>query len=1252
MKPNFALKLSNDGVELLHRASGGWSPVGSVDFENDDVAQACADLVAKAESLEPGGLRTKLVLPDSEVRYTSIVAPGPTDEARRFQIEDEIERLTPYRIEELAYDWSVEDDYALVVIAARETLIEAETFADGYGFNPVAFVAQPEPGQFGGEPFFGETMVAPTLLPAGKHVQPDAEPIRILRNKPAKAAAPVAEVPKAEPKAEPTPEPKPAEAPKAEVAKPEAKPATPEAPKAEPKAEAPTSTPATAPAQPKVAIGSAAAATERRPSPRAIPNGIPGLGGVPVPAEPEGMGARVGSLVRRMGTRLRREQAEAAREEAAAVPQRPAAAGPLPDDIPPAPPGLKGAATFSPAKPSDTPPARPAGAGPSPVLSAKPVPTGDDTPAPAFSHRAPTAAKTEPGKASTTPAPRPAPGVAPKVETPKPVDAKADAPASEAKAADPKPEQEGAKSDVSKSDGAVAFSTRRRAPSEPAPRPAPTAATPAARPVPRPVIASTSDAPKAEANPGGRIAVLPGSKEETGPNRLMARARAAFAGAGASAAAGAATLKARRAEKAAAPVTPTEDATTAPLAAGGKNRRPAPPEAIVASSRPPATESEKNREAEALTIFGARGTQRSSGGMARRGLMAAGGALLLLVAVAIWAVYFSGGTDNTQLAANAPVEAPLEQGALAQIEAPSTLAEAGSSDSIVPPALSGPATPEDAGVVAGDETVGELAATEPEEPVTAPETTDPDQMLETLVQEALQEALPADALPDGGAPAEVAATETAPETAAPEVVEAPATETADAAAETALAQAEPDAGTAVEGEPQAGGAPEAVAATPASEAPDLASAATPEQRLSLPSQISVPSVSETAFVTPAPPPPYGTEFTFDDRGLVEATPDGALTPSGVTVYAGRPEVAPAPRPGTVLAPVAEPAPAPEETAPAETVEAAPEAVVAPEPSTEPVAAAIESAIAEAVGGDAAGAVAAPETPAVPDDTPRADPALAEFRPLPRPERISAIGEQLEAERAAQQPQEEPAPALPDEPTIDGDQAALTGGDDATLIAAASTAGAIAPANAAATRASDSTPVTELAALDGAALDETAVDGTTPGGLALSGFRPQRRPTDLVPEGAPAAATDTTEADSEPEIDLAGATPEAVAASPVPGERPGDIAERAREILASAASTAPAPAAPAATGSREPSIPTSASVAEQATDENAIRLRDVNLIGVFGSENDRRALVRLASGRVVRLRVGDRLEGGQVAAIGESELRYVVRGRNEVLRIGG
>ena len=84
MKPNFALNLSNDGVELLHRGTSGWRSLGAVKFENDDVQAGCARLVAEAEKLEPGNVRTKLILPESQLRYSTVLAPGPTDEARRF----------------------------------------------------------------------------------------------------------------------------------------------------------------------------------------------------------------------------------------------------------------------------------------------------------------------------------------------------------------------------------------------------------------------------------------------------------------------------------------------------------------------------------------------------------------------------------------------------------------------------------------------------------------------------------------------------------------------------------------------------------------------------------------------------------------------------------------------------------------------------------------------------------------------------------------------------------------------------------------------------------------------------------------------------------------------------------------------------------------------------------------------------------------------------------------------------------------
>ena len=74
------------------------------------------------------------------------------------------------------------------------------------------------------------------------------------------------------------------------------------------------------------------------------------------------------------------------------------------------------------------------------------------------------------------------------------------------------------------------------------------------------------------------------------------------------------------------------------------------------------------------------------------------------------------------------------------------------------------------------------------------------------------------------------------------------------------------------------------------------------------------------------------------------------------------------------------------------------------------------------------------------------------------------------------------------------------------------------------------------------------------------------------------------------------------------------------------------------------------MAKQATIKNAINLRQVNLIGVYGTPSNRRALVRLSSGRYKKVKVGDRIDGGQIVAIGDSELRYQKGGRNVVLRM--
>lgn len=86
-------------------------------------------------------------------------------------------------------------------------------------------------------------------------------------------------------------------------------------------------------------------------------------------------------------------------------------------------------------------------------------------------------------------------------------------------------------------------------------------------------------------------------------------------------------------------------------------------------------------------------------------------------------------------------------------------------------------------------------------------------------------------------------------------------------------------------------------------------------------------------------------------------------------------------------------------------------------------------------------------------------------------------------------------------------------------------------------------------------------------------------------------------------------------------------------------------APTTTPSRAPS-----KVAKRATDANELNLRDVNLLGTFGKTGAMRALVRLPSGRVINVAVGDRMDGGRVVAIGQGELRYVKRSNNITLNM--
>ncbi len=221
---------------------------------------------------------------------------------------------------------------------------------------------------------------------------------------------------------------------------------------------------------------------------------------------------------------------------------------------------------------------------------------------------------------------------------------------------------------------------------------------------------------------------------------------------------------------------------------------------------------------------------------------------------------------------------------------------------------------------------------------------------------------------------------------------------------------------------------------------------------------------------------------------------------------------------------------------------------------------------------------------------------------------------------------------------------------------------------------------------------------------MSGFRPRPRPEGIAPPSADDAsapvepgtvvtslrprvkpqtvitASETARQQSEAaslaaqaEAQLAAASndpsnPSLLAISRRPAPRPQDFSRAVDAAVQLAVAEAvrepepePAPAAEAAIAlpeddeepeltSAAPSAPLKGTVAKKATFVNALNLSKVNLIGVYGTDSQRYALIRQANGRFKKVRVGDRFDGGQVAAITASEVRYQKGGQLVSLKL--
>lgn len=386
--------------------------------------------------------------------------------------------------------------------------------------------------------------------------------------------------------------------------------------------------------------------------------------------------------------------------------------------------------------------------------------------------------------------------------------------------------------------------------------------------------------------------------------------------------------------------------------------------------------------------------------------------------------------------------------------------------------------------------------------------------------------------------------------------------------------------------------------------PTLDNLALPDLALMFPDQVLAPPLS---------PPPAGTNFPRDIRGFILATPDGTLTPDGVFVIAGAPDVTPPLRPGTQIpaAPVV-----------AEPVLPGQEGLrlVAGRPPIEP--------------------------PLRPEGlAPVPEPVVADA-PEARPEAPVEEGLNLIAGRPPRTPPVRPATfATLAEPN---DASAPQNEEQVTELAAV----VINPTDALAQGGVALRSVKPTLRPIGFEAPEVLPFASDP---ALAGLRPSLRPADLAP---PAAVEETSQQPdvtsliagitaAAPDNPIVTPTARAIVASPRPDTRPRNIATLVANAIARQPS---APATQVSSAPARATGPIPNSVAEAATIDNAIRLRDVNLIGVYGRTNDRRALVRLSNGRYVKVEVGSDLDGGQVTAIGDSALNYVKRGRTYALEL--
>ena len=165
MQPNFAIHFSDERAQILHLSgNGNWYGIGEAPTDGDaEAANSPEASVLRQRMARLGGwtVCTKLVIPNSFIWYTTCLVDGQLRDEIANEVSEHLGATTPFRIDELGFDWYADGDRARIAYVLRQNLAEAEEFAMNWGFNPVSFEADPPANSvFERQAFFGLTEFA------------------------------------------------------------------------------------------------------------------------------------------------------------------------------------------------------------------------------------------------------------------------------------------------------------------------------------------------------------------------------------------------------------------------------------------------------------------------------------------------------------------------------------------------------------------------------------------------------------------------------------------------------------------------------------------------------------------------------------------------------------------------------------------------------------------------------------------------------------------------------------------------------------------------------------------------------------------------------------------------------------------------------------------------------------------------------------------------------------------------------------